>query len=247
MNRSDPGARAAATAPARSADVWTFALDIKPFAYERSFGLLTAGERERARRFRFEKHRTRFVAGRSTLRRILADYAECEPERVQIAYGPHGKPYVAGPGFAADLNFSFSNSGAVAAVAIARGAELGLDVEEIREAEPDGVAGSAFSSDERTWFAGLPEAERAESFYALWTCKEAYLKGRGCGLSESPDRFSIALGPGSAARLEWSDIDRSDPGRWLLYRLEVKPGLAACLAVLGGCESLRVAEWPSEP
>jgi 4'-phosphopantetheinyl transferase len=224
--------------------VWYFSLDLGPEGYAECTRTLDDKERDRARRFRFEEHRRRFVAGRGTLRMILGHYADCEPKCVRLEYGEHGKPYIAGPGAVGDLKLSVSHSGPVGAVGVARRFDLGLDLEEVRPSnDHDLVASREFSVDERNWYLGLPDERRPAAFFDLWTCKEAYLKGKGLGLNASLDRFSVSLGQDMPPRLAWSEIDREDPHRWRLHRLVLNPGFVACLAVDGECRAIQSARW----
>ncbi len=224
--------------------VWYFVLDLDSEGYARCARTLNDEERHHAQRFRFEKHRRRFVAGRGTLRMILGHYAACDPECVRLEYGEYGKPYFADPGSVGELKLSVSNSGGLGAVAVARRIELGLDLEQIRPSrDHDLIASREFSIDEKNWLLGLPEADRAAAFFELWTCKEAYLKGKGLGLNAPLNQFSISLSPDMPPRLAWSEIDGMDPQRWRLHRLAIEPGCVACLAVDGDCRAIRAAPW----
>src|ERR1700689_1397593 len=49
-------------------------------------------EKERAARFRFEKHRTEFVLTRGWLRMLLGQYLGVAPAELVFVYSPHGKP-----------------------------------------------------------------------------------------------------------------------------------------------------------
>lgn len=227
--------------------VWHYPLDVDGDATAACADLLDAEERARAGRFRFEIHRRRFVAGRGTLRRILARHAGCDPRSLRFSYGDYGKPSLAYPDDGGRLQFSVSNSGGLGAVAVARGGELGLDIEELRpNADHELIAQRAFAAEERAWLSALPEAQRLAGFYALWTCKEAYLKGRGVGLSAALDRFAVALDAEWAPRLLWSGLDGDDPQRWSFSRMALLPGYSACLAVAGCGRGIQVRPWTSE-
>ena len=54
--------------------------------------ILAKDEIERANRFRFQKDRERFVAGRGLLRMILSSYVGVPPGEIIFTYGSHGKP-----------------------------------------------------------------------------------------------------------------------------------------------------------
>lgn len=225
--------------------VWHYPLDADTTG---DAALLDAQERARAARFRFELHRRRFVTGRVALRRILAQHLDCDPGSLRFGYGPYGKPSLIHPAAGAALSFSASNSGALGAVAVARGGELGLDIEALRTHDDlELIARDAFAAEERAWLAALPPAEQTAGFYALWTGKEAYLKGKGIGLSAALDDFALALDAQWQPYLLRSALDRDDPQHWRLRRIDLLPGYSACLAEHGGARALRVRPWPLPP
>src|SRR5262245_12891009 len=85
--------------------VWPVDLD-RPAADE----TLAPDERERAARFRFERDRLRFVAGRAALRCILALYLGLAPHEVAFEQGTHGKPALAASLVAALSSSALSQS-----------------------------------------------------------------------------------------------------------------------------------------
>lgn len=225
--------------------IWHYPLDLGFEKTAEYFSILDDAERKRAHRFKFEKHRRRFIVGRSTLRSILARYAGCEPKSVCFGYGEYGKPYIAGPGHVCDLKFSVSNCSSLGAVALTSRTELGLDIEQIRPGSDHGlIVSREFSAEEKSWFHAASETQRAAAFFEIWTCKEAYLKGKGVGLTAPLRRFSISLDRNKQPRLAWSDIDSLDPQRWSLRRVLIEPGFIGCLALYGECRALHTALWP---
>lgn len=224
--------------------IWHYNLDIGLEKVAEYSSVLDDAERERAHRFKFEKHRRRFVVGRGVLRSILARYADCEPKTICFGYGAYGKPYIAGPGHMGHLKFSVSNCDDLGAVAVTKYTELGLDIEQIGHGSDHGlIVSREFSAEEKDWFHAAPEAQRAAAFFEIWTCKEAYLKGKGVGLSTPLSHFSVSLDQARQPRLTWSDIDSQDPQRWTLHRVFIEPGFIGCLALDGECPALHTAPW----
>jgi 4'-phosphopantetheinyl transferase len=219
-----------ATIAPNEVQVWHYKL--KPDGNESNLaGVLDEEERKRAARFHFEKDRLRFIAKRGILRVILSKYTQTPPEAIDFDDGTNGKPLIVAPRSASMLRFSTSSSEELAAVAIAYDRELGLDVEKVKVGQ-DPIS-SQLAKEEADYLNNLEPDLRAAAFFDLWTCKEAYLKGKGLGLSVPLNQFAITIDP-PAPRLLWSDLDAQDINTWSLHRLFLQPGFAACLAVWGG-------------
>ena len=192
-------------------------------------GLLSDDERERAAGFRFERDRERFAARRALLRVVLGRACGREPCRLRFAYGPHGKPRVEGE---PSLEFSGSHSAGLAAFAVARGAEVGVDVEQVRaEVEVDALARRFFAPAEVDALAALPETQRRRAFFAYWTAKEAFVKAVGRGLWYPLDAFVVSFGERSAIAV---DGDPAESARWTLHTFDPGPGYAGAVVVADG-------------
>ena len=72
--------------------VWRASLDLFPELLHRVENTLNANEKERAGRFLVPQGRERFLAGRGILRDLLGMYLEIDPAKVELCYGPQGKP-----------------------------------------------------------------------------------------------------------------------------------------------------------
>jgi 4'-phosphopantetheinyl transferase len=139
--------------------------------------LLSAEERSRAARFRFDRDRRRFITARVRLRQLLAARLGTDASSLQFGTGAHGKPFLGGHA----IEFSFSHSGDFVLIAIAS-FPVGADIERVVEREGLGtVAVEAFTAEERGWLDA--QSDRAAAFYRLWTMKEAALKADGRGIS----------------------------------------------------------------
>ncbi|MDO8544833.1 MAG: hypothetical protein Q7S40_30685 [Opitutaceae bacterium] len=97
--------------PADEVAFWTVALDGQPAGVlEFMAGVVSAAEAERARQFRFERDRRRFVLGRGILRTILGRYLDQPAERIELRYGANGKPMLAGDAPEPRLHFNVAPS-----------------------------------------------------------------------------------------------------------------------------------------
>jgi 4'-phosphopantetheinyl transferase len=173
--------------------VWTWAFGHAGFRGDEEGALrldLTADEGERATRYRNAGAREQFVRSRAALRRLLGASLKCGPCAVEIVPNADGKPMLRGGG----LQFNVSHTDGVVLIALAD-CPVGVDVERVRDMP--GAAGLVeryFSDAERRQFADLPESVRTLGFFRGWTCKEAVLKGIGCGVREL-DRCVVELHP----------------------------------------------------
>ena len=181
-------------------EVWVVDLRASGVEIENAFQLLSDDERRRAEQFRFPVHRDRFVMGRAGLRRILAGYLHVEPTALAFTYNEFGKPSLVAP--QTDIRFNASRSHDKALIACSRGREIGVDIEKIREdLEVDDLARRFFSVEENDRLRAVPPDLRQVAFLRCWTCKEAFLKAVGMGLSLDPVKVDVSVAlanPGAA-------------------------------------------------
>jgi amino acid adenylation domain-containing protein len=136
--------------------------------------------------------------------------------------------------------FNLSHSDGWALVAVARGREVGVDVERCRAELAAGIAERFFAPDEVAALAAQPPPRRAAMFFTLWTLKEAYAKARGAGLGRPLDRFSVRVDDRGRVRLR----DRDDAtARWSLRTLAPGAGYAGAVAAAGAGWRLRCWTW----
>lgn len=211
-------------------DVWRVFLDLGPAAVRAIGSTLSADESQRAVRFHFPKDRERYKAAHGCLRNILARYLGCQPGQLDFSANRYGKPALNDR----SLEFNLSHSGDFALIAVARNRKVGIDLERVRSGlEFESIASRCFSQVEVAEFAALPPEQRAAGFFNGWTCKEAYIKAQGLGLSMPLDSFDVSLAPDGPALLRATRPDPSDAARWTMLALDVNPGYAAALAVEG--------------
>ena len=193
-------------------------------------GTLALDELSRARRFVFDKDRERYIASRGLLRALLGRYTGADPQGIEFAYGPQGKPALRRP--ACGLQFNVSHSGTMALFAFSASLELGIDIEKIRPPPTDmGIARARFSALEFAALQRVPVDLRPEAFFHCWTRKEAFVKAVGGGLPFGLDRFDVTLDPGKPVALLNCRWDPLEAGRWSLIDMNPAPGYAGALAV----------------
>ena len=184
---------------------------------------LSPGEHARAETLRDARLRRRYVADHGWRRRVLGERLGCAPADVAYAVGPRGKPEPAGGA----LRFSASRTGDTALYAVSGSpdAEVGVDVEEIRDpANLAGIVQRVLSAAERAALERVPDGERAAAVFACWTRKEAYLKALGTGLVFPLTELEL-----------WAGDDRPVLcGEVEVRSVDAGPGCAAAVAVRAG-------------
>lgn len=149
--------------------------------------------RYRAARFRLLGDQARCLAAGLLLDRALAEDFAVPPGQA-LAAGPQGKPHIAG---FPQAHFNLSHSGDLVTCATSAW-PVGVDVE-LNAPQAATIGTSHFRPGEADFVErGAPD-ERALRFIIVWTRKEAYLKYRGCGLSEPLTSFSV-VGRGADLR-----------------------------------------------
>ncbi len=209
--------------------VWRWNLGLPAERLVELYGLLSADERQRADRFRFDRPRNAFIAGRGTLRLLVARYTGWDSRAVLFAYSAQGKPEVVAP--ACDIRFNLSHSGAFAVAAFCLGSELGIDIEQVNEKIDLKVADHFFSESEITGLYALPSQLRTAAFFRIWTRKEAFIKEEGQGLSLTLNQFDVSVEPDAEPALLRCAWDASVPERLTVVDLDPGAGYAAALVL----------------
>gem|GEM_PF-1784214 len=153
--------------------LWTARLDTAP-------GLAAAAsphEHERAACFVRPEDRARSLTAAGLLRLAAAEVLATEPAGVEVRRDcrcgrPHGRPTLPGTGWHA----SVSHAGDLVVVALTDAAEVGVDVEQLRDVDVGAMGRHVLAPGETV------PADRA-AFFTLWTRKEAVVKATGDGIT----------------------------------------------------------------
>ena len=198
--------------------------------------ILSADERECARRYLRREDQERFVITRALIRRVCAAHTVLEPHAVTFRQTSFGKPYLASEERARHrkLEFNVSHSGDCVLLAWTEGGPVGVDVEAVepyRRISFTEIASSAFSTDECAVLSSVTAEESAATFYRIWVRKEAVLKAEGCGVGGPLKSFSVAVRTPLGTR--WLD-EVSFPSSdrvWSIVDLTPAPAHVAAVAV----------------
>ena len=171
-------------------------------------------------------------------------YLGSKPSALRFQVNAYGKPEIDAVNCKDAVHFNLSHSGTLALVAVTRSRDIGVDIEEVR---PD-LAGPStarryFSESEVAALSGLPARAQQAAFFRCWTRKEAFIKGKGIGLSMPLDRFDVSLLPDEPPALLASRVEPADVERWSLRDIPVGPHYMAAVAVTGGPFVLHCWTW----
>lgn len=213
---------------------WTRARD----ATDGQLALLSEGERARYASLGRDGDRARFATARLIARAALARLTGAAPDAIDLdatcprCGAQHAKPVARGR--AAGLELSISHSGERVAVAVAEGAQVGVDVE-----GPPALGGgdgrdlweAVLRPGEQALVARLPKELRADAFLGVWTRKEAILKATGDGLDVAMTELEVS--PGTAAPRVLASAGHLPPAESIaLADLHPGAGYRATLAVI---------------
>jgi len=159
-------------------------------------------EKNRAERFKFDIHRKRFIASHGFVRAVLAKYLSVKANEIEYFIGEQGKPFLSDSN-QNKLQFNLSHTQDVAILAVTKSAAVGIDIEhKDRKTDWKGICKRFFTEPEQQALFSLPDKQQRNTFFDLWTRKEAYMKVLGTGLSLSPTDFTLTVFPEKPALIQ---------------------------------------------
>lgn len=196
---------------------------------------LSPAERERATRFGRPQDAVRFVTARTLARRMLGARLGVAASQVDLVVPhPGWKPRVPG----STLDVSIAHAADLVLVAVADGAEIGVDVEGgpgvVRHVD-EALWRSVTSPAERTAAGGGswpsdPTPEAVDAFLRVWVRKEAVLKAVRVGLAVPMDVLTIRDGPTPSVAATPPELPA--PSDLVVADLVVPDGLRAAVAAV---------------
>ncbi len=210
--------------PVGEAHIWLATSDHAPAPA--LLDLLSDEERRRHARFAFEALRHQFLISHALVRHTLSRYAGADPAAWQFETNEYGCPFVSAPAEHTWLRFNLSHAKGLSAVIVARGTDVGVDVEHMeRSADLDSLARRFFAPGEAA------RVRTARDFFTFWTLKESYIKARGMGLSLPLDGFAFEWGEGAATTIRFTEKIDDDPAQWRFLTLPSGPAHMLAAAV----------------
>jgi 4'-phosphopantetheinyl transferase len=215
--------------PVGTVHLWYTSAPHTRIPLDQHLSILDEEERCRAARFHFDRDRDLFILARASLRRLLARYTGADPAQIQFKQNPYGKLFIDHP--VSSVRFNVAHSGDCIVHAIAQGTEVGVDVEVLRNSGELASISSYFASGEQAWLLAADAQARDTGFFTLWTCKEAYIKALGRGLSKPLNSFEVSLADGGKPRILSDSEDNAHLNSWRLMLFEPRRNVLGCVAV----------------
>jgi 4'-phosphopantetheinyl transferase len=189
--------------------VWR--IDFRTFADESEtlLALLDAEEKKRIDAYKQPDKALAYIIAHGFMRLLLSAITKIPAQDLVFLQGQYGKPTLAQ---APDLAFNLSYSKRFLLFAHGSNGQLGVDIEAVRTLPTIlPIIEQQFHPDEKGFLLTLSGDEQLKQFYRIWTCKEAYLKALGRGLSLPTNSFAVDLA--KPARIKGESI-------WILHEFE---------------------------
>jgi len=205
--------------------------------------ILSAEETSRMEQLVFQNRAEAYIVSRGVLRKILGRYLGMAPESIPIKTYSNGKPYLPG----SKIHFNLSHSDGLFLYGLASGSPLGVDLQRVYPiANINTIIKNYFSPEEQILLNSVNENLLQDLFFAIWTAKEAYLKGTGEGFQRPPNSFTICHKSNSLLKFELRDNGNSISGNlWNIRKIPLASNYKAALAVKG--EIIQIRSKPFLP
>lgn len=209
-------------------ECYFFGHETPPVSESQAWELMTAGEIARAKQFLHPKPRREFLLTRGALKQILARKLGRSPAALEFLQNASGKPFLED----CDLHFNVSHSHGISLIGLRQGGTLGVDVEPLKDL-------TSRESLARRWFhpAEVTQLEALgwdiQTFFSIWTAKEAVVKALGTGLGFGMDEVWIHLNPKGHLVLKQLGKTREIPAEWNLDSRKLHEKQVASVAYQG--------------
>lgn len=199
--------------------------------------LISQAEQQRAMRFFKQEDRNLSIVAHGLKRMVLAKLLGIQPELLTFQKTPLGKPFFSGN---ADLTFSISHADNWAALAIAKAAETGVDIEFPRDNSYRDIGDTCLTSKELDEYAAC--GYDCQYFLKRWTQKESITKAVGEGLFLNFSKISLVEDFGR--EICWLDGVRYNTLSHSFYGGYISVASTLPLTSMNIVEFKRIQDWP---
>lgn len=214
--------------------IWAVDLDRWTLPCHKAIQMLPEFERQKAERFRFEIHQTRYIKSHYLLRTLLGMYHGIDFYDQEFHINRHGKPSLKNAHAEDSIYFNMSNSENTCICAFRQQGDIGIDIERIYDLpDMDRIVERFFSSDEKEILRSLSGQNRKQTFFRYWTRKEALLKAMGVGLSMPPDKVDVMAGQEDTLETFIRTTGPDTESEWTLHDINTFDNFTSALALEG--------------
>ena len=223
--------------------IWQASLTVAPNLLPFYAAPLSIDEQQRAARFHFQKDTNQFIVGRGILRKLISRYSHIAPKDIVFQYNAHGKPSITSP---SKLKFNISHSGGRALFAFTLGGDIGIDIEATdRKIDIGQIAQQFFAPGEREVILSMSPEEQLNAFFHCWTCKEAFIKAHGQGLSLPLDQFEVEVDRNRPAALKVVGWAPEIVNQWDMRAFTPQEGFTAAIVYHKAIKEINHFRWES--
>jgi 4'-phosphopantetheinyl transferase len=168
--------------------IWRYTVNKQDYLAEQTNPILSVEENEKSKRFIREEHTVDYVCNHRFVRNVLAAYLDVLPAEINFGVTDLGKPFIKN----SNLFFNVSHSKNQALLAISIDAEVGVDIEYMKDLQ-DAITFSnySFSEQEKAMVFKNQQIDK-DVLFTFWTFKEAYIKATGTGLSVDISKINLS-------------------------------------------------------
>jgi len=197
--------------------VWCANLDLPVAKIDQLATFLSTDEIARASKFRFLKHKRKFIAARVILRHLLGQYLNISSDKLEFTYSDHDKPQLASLMGNNNLQFNISHSHNYALFGFTNYCFIGVDLEFLREIKNSTeLSKYYFTHREFKLIKNLTGRKQKKAFFQLWTAKKAFLKAISTGLANCLTSIELSYDQDSFKLLAINS-NKSQVDDWSMY------------------------------
>ncbi|MES2205564.1 MAG: 4'-phosphopantetheinyl transferase superfamily protein [Pseudomonadota bacterium] len=189
-------------------------------------------EKDRFKKFVFDKDKKSFLATRCLIRVVLSLYVPAIPPQIwKFTENNYGKPFIANQ-LHTSLYFNLSNSTNLAVCAISVIDEhIGIDTEcNTRLPVMHSIMDISLSKQEKKQVFSLSPEQQQKQILLYWIIKEAYIKAQGLGLQIDLSEITVETDQDDAIYIAHPTMPNFRPLNWSVqcYDLASQHNIAVC-------------------